>query len=352
MINLNARGVRVIKLPNGFGTVYKLSGQRRKPYIARRTIGWDENGKQLLVTVGTYVTRQEGLQALAVFNDNPYDLIMSKLTFAETYQKWFDDTFDDDANRSTVKNYRAAYTHCAMLYNMKMADIRRVHLQQVIDGCTSNGANRIKILLGKIYTWCIQREYIKKNYAENLTLPKIEQKTFRRAFTKEHIALLWKLANTNPNISLVLMLIYSGVRINELLELEKADVDLTQQWFRVRASKTNAGIRIVPIANKVLPLWKQYMERSRCKYAVCTPDGAQLTYDNYRKNYWRPLMEQLNMDYIPHECRHTCNSLLIMANTNPTIRKKIIGHKSQMDLGEDVYGHIYIEELLKAINQI
>ena len=29
-----------------------------------------------------------------------------------------------------------------------------------------------------------------------------------------------------------------------------------------------------------------------------------------------------------------------------------MGHKSQMDIGEAVYGHIYVEELLKAINQI
>jgi len=143
-----------------------------------------------------------------------------------------------------------------------------------------------------------------------------------------------------------------GVRINELLDLKKEDVNLDEQWFRVRASKTNAGIRIVPIADRVLPFWKAYMERSRCSYAVCTPDGDKFTYDNFRKHYWHPLMEQIRMDYIPHETRHTCNSLLIMANTNPAIRKKIMGHKSQMDISEAVYGHIYVEELLKAINLI
>ena len=148
------------------------------------------------------------------------------------------------------------------------------------------------------------------------------------------------------------MLIYCGVRINELLNLRKEDVNLDEQWFKVRASKTNAGIRIVPIADKVLPYWKAFMERSKCPYAVCTTDGEQLTYDNFRKNYWHPLMDKLNMDYIPHETRHTCNSLLIMANCNPTIRKKIMGHKSQMDIGESVYGHIYTDELLKAINSI
>lgn len=343
-----------MRLPNGYGTVYKLSGKRRKPYIARKTIGWDENGKQQYCTIGYYKTKEEGLQALANYNDDPFDLTMSKLTFAEMYQKWFDDTFDDNSNRSTVKNYRTAYKHCSSLYNMRMSDIRLYHLQQVIDDCPTGyqSASRIKILFNKIFQWCVQREYIRKNYAENLTLPKVEQKTFRRAFTKEHIDLLWDVSKTNSNVNIVLMLIYCGVRINELLCLKKEDVNINEQWFRVRASKTNAGIRIVPIADKVLPFWKSFIEQSKCEYAVCTPSGEQFTYDNFRKNYWHPLMDDLKMDYIPHETRHTCNSLLIMANVNPTIRKKIIGHKSQMDIGESVYGHIYNDELLKAINQI
>ena len=206
--------------------------------------------------------------------------------------------------------------------------------------------------LNKMFQWCVQQEYIRKNYAENLIVPKVEQQSQRRAFTREHIELLWSVAGTNPNVPIVLMLLYCGVRINELLNLKKEDVNLDEQWFRVRASKTNAGIRIVPIADKVLPFWQAFMERSRCSYAVCTTDGEQLTYDNFRKNYWHPLMDKLNMDYIPHETRHTCNSLLIMSNCNPTIRKKIMGHKSQMDIGEAVYGHIYTDELLKAINQI
>lgn len=37
-----------MKLANGVGTVYKLSGKRRNPYIVRKTVGWKidvETGK-------------------------------------------------------------------------------------------------------------------------------------------------------------------------------------------------------------------------------------------------------------------------------------------------------------------
>ena len=50
---------------------------------------------------------------------------------------------------------------------------------------------------------------------------------------------------------IVLMLIYTGVRISEMLDLKKENVHLKEQYFDVLASKTENGIRIVPIADKV-----------------------------------------------------------------------------------------------------
>lgn len=50
-----------MKLPNGYGSVTKLSGNRRKPYLARVTLGWttdQETGKttQNRVPIGTFKT--------------------------------------------------------------------------------------------------------------------------------------------------------------------------------------------------------------------------------------------------------------------------------------------------------
>ena len=29
-----------MKLPNGYGTVKKMSGKRRRPYVVKKTVGW------------------------------------------------------------------------------------------------------------------------------------------------------------------------------------------------------------------------------------------------------------------------------------------------------------------------
>ena len=44
--------------------------------------------------------------------------------------------------------------------------------------------------------------------------------------------------------------------------------------------------------------------------------------------------------------------MLVSANVNHTIIKKIVGHKSKMDLTEKVYTHINPKELVNAINKI
>lgn len=253
-----------------------------------------------------------------------------------------------------INNYTNAYKKCSSLYDMKMVDIKLQHLQTVIDNVPEDykSVDRIKVLFTKLYDWCIKKEYLKKNYAVNVVLPKVKKSAERRAFKKEHIQMLWDISPANDVAKIALIYIYSGVRPNELLDLLKENVHLEEQYFEVKKSKTEAGIRIVPIANKVLPFWKHFYEKSKCKYAVCTDEGEKFTYDNFRKHYWNKLMESLKLDYYMYETRHTCNTLLVLSGCNPTIRKKIIGHKREMDLGEVVYTHIYIDELLEAINQI
>lgn len=63
-------------------------------------------------------------------------------------------------------------------------------------------------------------------------------------------------------------------------------------------------------------------------------------------------MEELNLTHTIHETRHTFISKMVTANINMTMIKKIVGHKSIMNLTEKIYTHIEIKELLDAVNKI
>ena len=60
-----------MKLPQGVGQVYKLSGARRKSYIVRKTVGFiesKEKKKQIIKTIGYARTYQDGFLMLMNYN--------------------------------------------------------------------------------------------------------------------------------------------------------------------------------------------------------------------------------------------------------------------------------------------
>lgn len=348
-----------MRLPNGYGTVYKLSGKRRKPYIARITIGWEYDEKtgrkkQNVKTIGYFRTKKEGLQALAEYNNNPYDLSMAETTFAEIYKLWSKEAYST-GSESKAHNYQIAYKRCEPIYDMKMTELRTPVLQELLDNIpnpSNDKVGRVKKLLNQIFKWCIKKDYLQYNCAENLENKIKASHEVRTPFSTAEIKYLWDNLNQSEYIKTVLMLIYSGVRINELLNLKLEDINLDRHYFYVRKSKTDSGVRIVPIADKVFPFYKELAENSKCEYLINNVHGEHLPYNNYHKQYWQPLMQNLNLKHTIHETRHTCITQLTQNGADKTIIKQIVGHKAVMNLTERVYTHIEIDKLIETINLI
>ena len=74
--------------PNGYGSVVKLSGNRRNPFCVRKTKGWNEKGHPIYDVIGYFPTREAGMIALAEYNRNPYDVDKATITLSELFQKW------------------------------------------------------------------------------------------------------------------------------------------------------------------------------------------------------------------------------------------------------------------------
>ena len=338
-----------------------MSGKRRRPYVVKKTVGWhyDEVKDKMIqdqMTIGYAATRAEGLQMLAEYNNNPFDLKASKVTFQEVYERWSKEKFPT-ISHSNVKGYEASYKVCSTLYKKVFRDMKLVDLQTVVDTCGKNypTLKKLKSLFSQLYEYAMKNDICSKDYSEFVDIMKYKDKNpdkrDHNKFTKKEIERLWTVAE-DPYYQIVLMLIYNGCRISEFLDLKKEDVHLDEQYFDVIASKTENGLRKVPIADKLLPFYKAWFDGSKCEYLLHTPDHKHFDYRNYYDSYFTPLMEQLGFDHKPHDTRHTCISLLTEADVNPTSIKKIVGHSGAMSLTERVYTHLDIETLVEAINKI
>lgn len=344
-----------MRLPNGYGSVYKLSGKRRNPWAVSITTSFTEEGKQIREMLGYFPSKPAALQALAEYHQNPYDIDAAKSTLSDIYEKWYAKNITDDFNDNTLRQIKAAYKQLMPLHNTPIRDIKVTQMQGIITNCPNGyqSQRKIKLLLSRLYEYCIDSEILRNNPTSRLKIVAKSDETARprKVIPNDAIEKMWSCTD-DVSVQIALMLIYSGVRVSELLDLKIEDVNIEERYFNVRASKTANGLRTVPIAEKVLPFWERFIKTSVCGYVVYNKLNKHLTYDTFSKKYWQPLMEKLSIDNVIHETRHTCISKLTEAGVHPTIIKIIVGHKSAMTLTERVYTHIDIKPLVEAINKI
>lgn len=350
-----------MRLPNGYGSVVKLSGKRRNPYMVRITTGWEFDHEKEKVIQKTSIlgytrTKGEGLKLLAEYHNRPYDVKASKITFQEVFEKWSAQKFPT-ISKSNINGYNASYKVCVPLYTRPFKDLRLAELQAVVDSCGKNypTLKKLKSLFNQLYSYAMKNDICNKDYSEFVEIAKYKNqnpdKLDRKKFTKEQVSRLWGLSD-DKYYQIVLMLIYNGCRISEFLNLKKENVHLDKQYFDVIASKTENGIRKVPIADKVLPFYRAWYESSECEYLLHTENQKHFVYHNYYDSYFSPLMEQLGFEHRPHDTRHTCVSMLVESGIEQTTIKKIVGHAGAMTLTERVYTHLDIQTLVDAINKI
>lgn len=339
--------------PNGYGSVYKLSGKRRKPFVARKTNGFDDRGYPIYEIVGYYADRKEAIMALAAYNKNPLMIDSSQITFQEVFDLWKKQKYDS-ASATTVNGYNAAFKNSPSLHKMKFQDIKTLHMDDAILNCSLRlgSLRKMKILYQQLYAYAMANDIVAKNYADYVKLPDREENVTREIFTKSEIDKLFAVADTMPYVDSILTLIYTGLRPGEMLNLALDDINLKEMYFVVTKSKTEAGRgRAVPINEKLKPFFEKRFQDN--KAYLFEHKGKKITYSYYYRSIFTPLMEELglNVKHRPHDCRHTFATLLNNAGANKTSIKDIIGH-STVAMHEKVYTHKDIEELRKAIDLV
>lgn len=306
--------------------------------------------------MGFYETRKDALKALADYNANPFNIDTANITFEEVYERWSSEHFPTVSD-SNVKGYKAAFLLCAPIAGRRFVDVKLDDLQACADNSGKNSPTlkKYKILLGLMYKYAIIHDIIpqERNKVEFLNINKAGNPNAynREPFSTAEIKKLWAVKDSNVYYTVMLMLIYTGCRVSELLDLKKEDIDIPGRSFKIIAAKTEAGIRTVPIAEKVVPFFEYWYNLNGCEYLLSTPEAEHFLYRNYYDSYWKPLVKTLDFNHKPHDTRHTCVSLLTAAGVDERVIRKIVGHKGQ-GVTEVVYTHFQIEELKEAINKI
>ena len=112
---------KALKRANGTGSVYKLSGRRRKPWVAARSH----------VVIGYYETKTAATEALNKLTGRDISERYN-LTFAEVFNEWKKEHYRE-LTKSGVASYDAAYEVFKPLHSKIFRQLKTSDFQAVID---------------------------------------------------------------------------------------------------------------------------------------------------------------------------------------------------------------------------
>ncbi len=320
---------------NGSGSVYKLPGKRHKPWAAKVTTGWTDEGRQICKYIGTYETKKEAKEALDVYLLTPKQKA-SSLTFEQAWEG-FSQSFT--GAKGTLAAYRSAYNKTSTYRKTLLEDMTLDAFQELCDTepKTYATASAMKKMLSAVLEYAFAHDGCpasRKALLQYLQLPERPTKTKAEPFTDDEIQ-----TAIDSECVLAVVLLFTGLRRDELASLDLEDIDLDLQMIHVRKSKTQAGLRDVPIPDRLVP----WMERYIASGAI----GHQRQW--LVNVMWKPYPDPVS-HHTRHDCRHTYITKLTEAGVDERMIKQLVGHAGGVT--NDVYTHYSMAKKLEAVNKV
>lgn len=356
------------RLPNGFGSIKKLSGNRRKPYQAL-TPSKNVNGVVFPgEPLGYFEKWEEAYERLALYKANEEWKLKKKAeklyTYAEVYQMYWRDKFElsvKQFSESSKYSARAAFKNTAILHNRIFSELTREDLQNVINEMAAPtdpkkkkykhaSLEMVKNLYRGMYSYAIGEQIVSVDVQANVIIPVADDDQKGVPFSPDELNKLYQNLD-NQIIQAAVIMCFSGWRITEFLNLE---INLDDMTF-FGGIKTEAGKnRTVPIHPDLLPLVRRYMEN---------PFPYNKT--TFRKK-WDEELEKIGILYFTrthgkkietlkhtsHDCRHTFSWMCDKSRIDPLAKRLMMGHRLGEDVTDNVYGHRTLDELRTEIKKI
>lgn len=325
---------------NGQGTVIKLPNGKYKAIVTVNCSPGEDGKLKLKRKCKTFERKKDAVAYLPMLRMEPPKA--KKITLLDLHKIWLDKK-QPSLSKSKITHYKTAWERLKDLWYRDITNLTLEEMQTAVDAApgTYYPKRDIKVLLSQLYKIGLKHEYVEKNRAEYVDLPD-NPKSDKDAFTKVEREAIWKDYNDgNKFTSYILILIYTGMRIGELYQLQRENIHLDERYM-IGGIKSEAGIdRQIPIAEEIVPILEE-----RLADAKFVNVRLEEFYEQYPAALARAQVRPLN----PHCCRHTCATVLAETGVQPAIIKEILGHaKYETTLG---YTHIPISAKIEAINKI
>lgn len=308
------------------------------------------------------------------------------LTVREWALKWLELYKKDKAYNTYICYQRIINTHIIPAFgDMRLSSLKQNHVQKLLNDIVQGGhmrtAELVRLTIQQIIHQALIEEYIYKDITVGLSMPQKQQEK-KRSLTEAEKNLI-QAADLDPKErAFVDLLYYTGVRRGEALALTRDDIDFVNKTISINKNlvmksneseikpspKTKAGVRELPIPEKLLKPLISYVYALDSNYLFTKSDGGLMTNSAFRR-LWDNILDKINIaaggtkytrkdtrhegkraiqliadDITPHMFRHTYATSLYYSGVDIKTAQYLLGHSSiQMTL--DVYTHLDNEKI-------
>ena len=249
---------------------------------------------------------------------------------------------------SAMRGHKMTQKHFEKLGNMQFNQIKTVHLQTWMDeiDLKPGSKKKLKSTMIQLYKYAVANDVVPKNYAESIEITEKVEKT-GAVFTEDEIATLWK-HKDEKEVQQLLILIYTGMRISELLEISRDNINFEEKYM-IGGNKTEAGKnRVIPIHDKIMPFIKEQLGDNL--WLIRNNRGTAMSYRGAYDQFGK-LFERFNIKHKIHDTRKTATSWMHSNGLPMETIRIIVGHSGK-GVTEKVYLFKSPKELVEAINSI
>lgn len=335
-----------MKLANGTGSITKLKGKRRKPYLVRSPeICVQEGDKPVRKrqVIGYATTQKEALEMLSEYIKSPYDL--QRYTVSDIWEKVLPRMDVAEKRRRDLKSIFDIYLE--PIAKTQIRDIRTEDLQTIIENCTRRSGTKknIKTVMKNIFEYAMSNDIITKDYSQFIKYGKDEMQKERELFTSEQIKKLWE-NKDDWRYAYLLILLYTGCRFVEISDNKIDNLDLENKTLFIPdyVAKNDPSVRKIPIHDDIIPIFEQYMGKTY----IFERDGYKVSYHNMYSRDLPKINKFLGSNHTFHDTRHTFSTVLKEKGVDLFYVDELVGHKHN-NITEDVYTHARIEKLREAL---
>jgi integrase/recombinase XerC len=210
------------------------------------------------------------------------------------------------------------------------------------------------------FKYAHQAGLLRDNPAVDIALPKIRMGEIR-ALSQDECGRLLRILETNRSPfrkirdrAIIVTFLLTGARLREIVQLNKADIDLHQST--VRLHRKGGDINILPLADSAKTELKAYLKqrrkRSRTRALFISCQNRRISrgavWYLVKKYFKKCRLRTHGMG--PHALRHTFATLLLSQGENLRVIQSLMNHKSLSTTAR--YLHSRSQELVKAVNSL